>query len=364
MTELLDEERAGQSNKGARPPRRRALARTLAAGMAVLALGVAACGGESETGGAEAADSGKKKVRIGLFTVSGNTYAEAAGQEIKKVADAEGATVRTFDSAFDPQKQFAQVQDAIATGQYDAFILLPVDGPSLVPAVEAAVAKGIAVTSFNQPLGTDLRTSELQVEGQSAAVLIPPGVDGENIAEVMVSACEGVDPCNVGYIMGLAQLPLDRVKWEVMQKAAKDNPNIKIVARGEGKYLPDPSIRAAQDMIQANKDLDVIVAVGDQMAIGVEQAIKDAKLEGKIKIVGDGGSEIGVEAVRAGRWFGTTLNIPMTEGKLVAELAIRAGRGEKVSEGVNTLDHRGEIPPILTQSNKDEWTGYKAQWKG
>jgi ribose transport system substrate-binding protein len=173
-----------------------------------------------------------------------------------------------------------------------------------------------------------------------------------------------VDPCNVGYIMGLAQLPLDRVKWEVMQKAAKANPNVKIVARGEGKYLPDPSIRAAQDMIQANKDLDVIVAVGDQMAIGVEQAIKDAKLEGKIKIVGDGGSEIGVEAVRAGRWFGTTLNIPMTEGKLVAELAIRAGRGEKVSEGVNTLDHRGEIPPILTQSNKNEWTGYKAQWKG
>lgn len=358
--------RDGADRDAPRPWRR---GRLLAAGVAVLLLAVAGCGsddGGSSGSGDEAAasDSGKEQVKLGVFTVKGNTYAEAAGDAIQKVADKENATIQTFDSGFDPQKQFAQVQDAIATGQFDGFIFLPMDGPSLVPAAEAAIAKGIAVTSFNQTLGTDLQSSDIQVDGQSAAVLIPPGIDGENVAKVMVEACKGIDPCNVGYLMGIAALPVDQVKLKAIEAAAEANPNIKIVAKGEGKYLPDPSIKATQDMLQAHADINVIVAVGDQMAIGVEQAVKDAGKTDQVKIVGDGGAEIGVEAVREGRWFGTTLNIPSTEGELVADLAIRAARGEKMSEGVNTLDHRGDIPETLTQANKDEWADFQAQWKG
>ena len=46
------------------------------------------------------------------------------------------------------------------------------------------------------------------------------------------------------------------------------------------------------------------------MIVGAEQAVEDAGLTGQIALVGNGGSEIAVEAVRDGRWFGTAATYP------------------------------------------------------
>ncbi|MDX6219298.1 MAG: hypothetical protein QOJ48_979, partial [Frankiales bacterium] len=85
---------------------------------------------------------------------------------------------------------------------------------------------------------------------------------------------------------------------------------------------------------------------------------------GKVKILGGGASVIGVTAVRAGRWFGTTLTLPETDGTTSMDLAIKGVLGQSVADkGVDNASN-GQLPAILTQANAASWKAFQAQWAG
>ena len=102
---------------------------------------------------------------------------------------------------------------------------------------------------------------------------------------------------------------------------------IEIVAEQEGKYAAETARAALQNILQAHRDVDVVATTGDQMAFGMEQAIKAAGLQGKVKIIGNGASAVGVSAVKAGRWHATVVLLPCTEGRVATEYVVRAARG-------------------------------------
>ena len=51
----------------------------------------------------------------------------------KAVAKAQGATITVFDAKNDPKTQFAELQTATTSKQYDAIIVQPIFGPQLIP---------------------------------------------------------------------------------------------------------------------------------------------------------------------------------------------------------------------------------------
>ena len=57
-------------------------------------------------------------VSLAFFMASAaNSYAQAQLEGVKEVAAAMNATVDTFDGQFDSQRQYSQLQDAIASGR-------------------------------------------------------------------------------------------------------------------------------------------------------------------------------------------------------------------------------------------------------
>ena len=58
-----------------------------------------------------------------LSASSANTWLAASVKEMDAVASANGINIAEFDAQFDPAKQTAQLQDAIASGKYDGIIL-------------------------------------------------------------------------------------------------------------------------------------------------------------------------------------------------------------------------------------------------
>ena len=336
----------------------------------VMVTALTGCGGddEGEAGNTNAATSGdqgtgaEKEVRIAfLILVRANSYTEAQLKGIEEVAGQQNATVKVFDGGFDATKQLNQLQDVVASGSYDAVIIHAADANVVTPSVKDAIAAGIKVVALDNPLGPDLEKLEPQIEGVSSTVAYSIPENGENIGKLIAQACEGKDPCKAAYIGGAATVPLEVSRRDGLKRILDQNPNIELVADQDGPdYARDTGLKVAQNILQANSDLDVLATSGDQMTLGAEQAVEDAGKSDQVALIGNGGSEPGVEAVRAKRWFGTTALVPFTSGKAAAEQAINAVRGGPVKTVVVTTD-LSSVGALVTQDNAAD---FQAEWKG
>ncbi len=295
-----------------------------------------------------------------LSASSANTFLLASVGEMQRLADENNIELVEFDAQFNAELQTTQLQDAIASGQYDGIILVAVNGPGLVPDVEAALASGLQVVLFNQIVGDDLSTNEPQVDGIAASVMAPPVVTGERAGRLTIQACEGLDPCRVVYLFGIRGIPLDVALRQGFDSVVAGHANIEVVAEGEGLYLgPEGGINAIQDILQAQPEFDVVVGA-DQSLQGVELVLTDeGKLDG-VALIGLGGSSPAIDGVRDGRWSATVYYAPASEGRLAMEAMIAALRDGTITGGIdpnaNFLDEG-----LVTSANVDQFT---AEWDG
>ncbi len=297
-----------------------------------------------------------------LSASSANTWLLSSKGAMDEVAAERGATITEFDAEFNPELQTRQLQDVIASERYDGIVIAVIVGPAIVPDVEAAVAAGLKVSVLNQVLGDQFDTADPQVEGVSASVLAPPSRSGERLGEVTLQACEGKDPCRVVYFFGIRGIPLDVAIREGFDSVVAENPAIEVVAEGEGQYLgPDVGLAQMQDILQTTRDFDVVIGA-DQSMQGVQQALQEAGILDQVAIIGLGGSEAAITAIREGNWFGGVFGAPFTEGQLAMEALLDALESDREPVGIDPLTHE-DIPDdgLITQENVDE---FEAQWAG
>ncbi len=294
-----------------------------------------------------------------LSASSANTWYASSRAQMQRIADENGIDMIEFDAAFNPQAQTAQLQDVIASGEYDGVIVAAVNGPGLIPDIEDALAEGIEVVVLNTVVGDDLAEGAPQVDGIAASSLAPPVENGERMGGLTVQACGSLDPCRVVYLYGIKGFPLDVALKEGFDNVLARNPSVTIVADGEGQYLgPEGGINAMQDILIAAPEFDVVIGA-DQSIQGVEIVLNDEGMT-DVKLIGLGGSITGLQAVAEGRWYGVIYGAPGSEGANAMNAMILA-----LTEGV----HSGGINPLadvtdnglVTAANVDKFNG---QWDG
>lgn len=287
-----------------------------------------------------------------------NGFAQATWAGVQEAAAEMCATARFFDPNFDSATQVAQIQDAITSGEYQAFVIQSNDGNSVVPVVEEAVAAGIVVVGEFTPIGVDYDSIEPQVEGMTSYVGTSIVDNGEGLAELGIQACESlaIEPCKVAYLQGFRALPLDNARTDAVLKGLEAAENVEVVASPEGGYTQATGLAAAQDVLQANPDVNVLIG-SSQAILGAEQALTDAGLTG-VALIGNGAPRQAVAAVKEGRWFAIWVDAESSAGKEAASVAIRAARGEEVPASVDTTKL---LPtPFGTKENLPE--DFEGQW--
>ncbi|MBE0691270.1 MAG: sugar ABC transporter substrate-binding protein [Anaerolineae bacterium] len=300
--------------------------------------------------------------RIALFKpLDNNEYVRNAELGVRDLIEAAGGSVEAFDAGFNAEEQLNQIEDAITSGNFDAFIIYSVDGVGVTVGVDAAAEAGIPVISLDAPINPDRRTlvPYKNVAGQIARTGIG---DGTYLGNAIVMACEGVDPCEVAFLIGFQGFPLDLDRLEAIQNIIVAYPNIEITAVQEAQYLEDVGFDVSTDLLQANPGIDVIASVGDQMILGAELAVQDAGLVDQVKLIGNGASQDGYRAVVEGRWFATVANIPFTNGQIAAQMALQALDGTLIIRSVDMYNQSPPLPstgPVITQENAAE---FEPQW--
>jgi ribose transport system substrate-binding protein len=298
-----------------------------------------------------------------------NPYSQWIFKAIEKEAEKLGGSA-TFvgPPSYEPQGQYETLSDIAQAKNYDAVILLPIDGAQIVPAVEALIKAEIPVASVDHVIGANQNATAVQVPGVTTEVIAPVAVNAETMGEGVITACKGVEKCEVDVLWGTRSLAFDHAKIAPFKATIAGHSNIDVVCEADANYTQDDGRTDTADCLSANPGLDVVAAQADESARGAESSIEAAGRSygmGKedVKIIGSYASRYGVKQVRDGKWVQTWYARPESMGFTTTDLLVEALHGNKVQSWITQeeLDGAGSK---LDKKTLEENPEIKGQWEG
>jgi ribose transport system substrate-binding protein len=336
--------------------------KVIAARVALTGLVVLAAALAFATVGRSSSAKQDKTVRLSFFApLRGNSYIDAEIKGAQDAAKKYGGSVTVLDGKADPNVQYRQIQDATAAKSMDAAIFFPLNGALPVPVIKDALKSGVKGVCLFTPCGPKETSNKVQIPGLTLQIGSSPIREGQYMGKATIGACKGHNPCSVTFLSSFGIQATDAVRKKAWQATIKSHPEIKLVASGDGKSSADVARTLVLDQLQAHPEINVVVTAGDQMAHGAEFAVADSGKKGKVLIIGEGASEIGVKAVKAGLWYSTGILVPYTEGYVAAQYAIQAAQGKK--KGSTSIISQDLVKRDVMITKKTAGT-FKPQWKG
>ena len=268
--------------------------------------------------GAAAPDPSKPGI-IGmtLMTYNNPFFAVLKGAA-RKTAEAKGFQFRENDAQFDANKQAAAIEDFLAQG-VSAILLNPVDSAAIVKSVEKANQKGVPVITIDVNADGGKLASFVASDNTKLGVLT-----GEYIAKRL----------NGKGSVALLTHPTvtsGRNREQGLKSVLAKYPEIKLVAEQATRGERLTSVNVTENILTANPKLDCIWAINDPTALGAIQAVKQAKRDAQLFVVGIDGSPEAVEAIEEGGVFAASAaQYPQRMASAAVEQAIRALHGEKL----------------------------------
>lgn len=303
------------------------------------------------------ADEGESAdpMRVAYFGYSNvNGFTQGIWTGVQEAAAEAGAEADLFDGEFDGSVQADQIQNAIISGEYDVFVISANNGAAIIPAVEEAIAEGIAVTAVYSAIGPDFLTLDPQIDGMMF-VGTPIAANGTGLGEMAIDACADRDPCYVSYLIGFANFPLDDARTAAFEEVINAAPNAVLVDNVVGGYDQATGQEAADGVFLANDQIDVMVGSA-QAILGAEQSAISNGIEG-VSFIGNGSPTQAVTAVKEGRWYGVWVDITNDAGRLGASLGLDKASGGNPPASTN-LD---ELTPVL-KGTAETLGDFEGQW--
>ncbi len=253
-----------------------------------------------------------------------NPFFKVIGDHIKAEAEKNGYTVRIVDPNMDVKKQSDQIDDFISSG-VTAIILVPCDRLSVGPSVQAANKAGIPVFTVDAKCAAENAKIEGHVgtdnfQGGELAGKAMITALGDAGGKVLVLDFKKANSC-VLRVAGFKKV-IDAHNETATVK-------IEIVSELDGNGDRTKGYQSTADALQAHEDLDAIFAINDPSALGAYTAVKEAKRDDKIKIIGFDGQLDGKQAIKDGKLYADPIQHPDKMGRQIVQLIMKYQAGEK-----------------------------------
>ena len=218
-------------------------------------------------------------------------------------------------------KQEEQIQNFIKE-QADAIILCPVNAKSFLNVLKDARKAGIPVINLNMKLDT------VSTEYISTYVGGSMSEEADLAGQLTVECLNGKG--KIGIIEGTQGSDPQIYRTQTFLEYIATYPDIEVVGIVEANWLRDKAGLAALDLLNKDKDIDLIYCHDSDMAMGVYDMLKSKGLEKKIKVIGIGSNEEYIQAVRDGRLYGIITQSSDFEASFAWSCAKRAAEGQNL----------------------------------
>lgn len=326
----------------------------------MLASALAGCGSSKETGNtgsgaasdntqnvgasAEAAGTEGAKTETSyrfafLPNTQNNTFQAAMNDTFKKLCEEKGYGYVCLDPDYDLNTQLSQMAD-VANQDFDAVFVIPVDSAGIRQGLEQIHEKNIPILNVDTPViddDLDLVKTVIATDAYNAGTLVGQQMaadypDGAKIAVLDFPSNESCVNRVAGFLDGLG--------------GAKDK--FDIAAQQDGAAALDISMPIAEDIIQANPDLDAFFCINDPSALGAAAAIKASGKTG-IGVYSIDASPDGKAAVLDGSFTAVAAQVPIG----IAETAFK--KAEELLAG-GEIEKEILLPSFLVDKDKAEAT--------
>ncbi len=204
-----------------------------------------------------------------------------AAREAKKRVEAAypGKVKVTIVTANNSQEQANGLEDLVAVNKIDALVILPYESAPLTEPVKRVKNKGVFVTVVDRGL-TEPGIEDLYVAGDN------PGL-GRASAEYMVGALKAKPGAQIVVLRGIPTV-IDTERYNAFMEKVKGT-DIKVLDSKFANWNRDDGFKIMQDYLTRFPKIDAVWAQDDDVALGVLDAIKQAKREKELFVVGGAG---------------------------------------------------------------------------
>ena len=213
-------------------------------------------------------------------------WANQAKAELEKANPGLQVIVKTASGA---PEQANQLQDLLTVNKINSLVVLPFESAALTKPVAQLKGKGVYVTVVDRGL-TDTSAQDAYVAPNNTTF-------GEVPAAYIGKALGGKG--NVVVLRGIAS-NVDNERNDAFNGGLKAFPGIKVLDAKYGNWNRDDAFKVMQDYLTRFKKIDAVWASDDDMAVGVQKAIEQAKRTDIKMVIGGAGAKGYIKKVMDG----------------------------------------------------------------
>jgi TMAO reductase system protein TorT len=222
-------------------------------------------------------------------------------------------------------RQISQVENLIQR-HVDAILIGATSAEGVVPVVEEAARRGIAIVGLGSQPKTDKVLTRILADDYGMGRL-----EGEALGRSLNGT---------GKVAMMSGPP--GLNWTVdrangfRETLAKQFPGMQLVAEQWTPVSRPQALRLMEDWIQRFPDLAGVYTANDDLAAGAMEAIKAAGRAGKIKVVSANPTSVGMEYLKQGLIVGHAIQQTVLQGREAVRTAVDHLNGKAVERKVIT----------------------------
>jgi fructose transport system substrate-binding protein len=340
---------------------------TIAAGSAaVLALGVAGCGGDSGSSGGESI--------VGLITKTDtNPFFVKMKEGAQQAAGAQSLQLQSFAGKVDGDNE-AQVQavESLISAGAKGFLITPSDSKAIVPSIDKAKQAGMLVIALDTPTDpANAVDATFATDNYQAGLLIGQWAKAKFTKEGKTAkiALLDLNANQVSVDVQRDQGFLEGFGVDVADKARiGDEKDPRIAGHDVTNGNEAGGRTAMENLLQKDPSINLVYTINEPAAAGAYQALKAAGQDKAVTIVSVDGGCPGVDNVKAGVIGATSMQFPLKMAQLGIEALgkfIKDGTKPEATAGKNFVDTGATLitdQPQEGAESKDSAWGKENCW--
>ena len=229
------------------------------------------------------------RYRIGVSQCSDDEWRHKMNNEIVREAlFYDGVEVEIRTAKDNNRNQIADIKYFIDK-KVDLLIVAPNEAAAIAPVVEKAYRQGIPVVVIDRKILSDKYTAFVGADNYEI---------GKDVGQYILNRLHGKG--KVLEITGLEGSTPAMERHKGLTDVLKEEPGIEITASVDGAWLQSVAGEKMDSVFQTNKNIDLVFAQNDRMAIGAYLSARQQQLEKEMLFVGIDalpGKEYGVEQI-------------------------------------------------------------------
>ncbi|BAK81826.1 ribose ABC transporter substrate-binding protein RbsB [Candidatus Arthromitus sp. SFB-rat-Yit] len=261
-----------------------------------------------------------RKIGLVLSTLN-NPFFVSMKDGAEKKANELGYKLIVLDSQNDPVKERSNIEDLIQLN-VEALLINPTDSDAVIKAIEVANQSNIPVITLDRQSNGGKITTHIASDNIKGGAMA-----GEFVLEKF-----GNQNINIVEIQGIPGASATRDRGNGFHSVLDDKSNVKFISSQAADFDRQKGLSVMENIIQGNKDIQVVFAHNDEMALGAAKAIRANNIDAVV--IGFDGGDDALEAIESNEMQATVAQQPNLIGELGIQIADKIYNKESVDKEI------------------------------